>query len=79
MKAYKVVTEKLRFRACPADFDFLTTIGKGSFGRVFQVKHKETGKIYAMKVLSKEHIRKKNEVGILEIRYLVLASAFQNV
>ncbi|EPB76774.1 kinase domain protein [Ancylostoma ceylanicum] len=48
--------------ACAADFDFLTTIGKGSFGRVFQVMHKETGKIYAMKVLSKEHIRKKNEL-----------------
>ncbi|KHJ95796.1 kinase domain protein [Oesophagostomum dentatum] len=48
--------------ACPSDFEFLTTIGKGSFGRVFQVVHKETGKIYAMKVLSKEHIRKKNEV-----------------
>uniref|UniRef100_A0A1I7XMI4 Serine/threonine-protein kinase Sgk1 n=1 Tax=Heterorhabditis bacteriophora TaxID=37862 RepID=A0A1I7XMI4_HETBA len=48
--------------ACPSDFDFLTTIGKGSFGRVFQVRHKETGKFYAMKVLSKEHIRKKNEV-----------------
>lgn len=30
--------------------------------QVFQVRHKADGKIYAMKVLSKEHIRKKNEV-----------------
>ncbi|CAI4229384.1 unnamed protein product [Auanema sp. JU1783] len=48
--------------AKPDDFDFLSTIGKGSFGRVFQVRHKETDRIYAMKVLSKDYVRKKNEV-----------------
>lgn len=64
--------------ACPADFDFLTTIGKGSFGRVFQVKHKETGKIYAMKVLSKEHIRKKNEVKHVMAELSVLKANFHH-
>ncbi|PIO75593.1 kinase domain protein [Teladorsagia circumcincta] len=64
--------------ACPADFDFLTTIGKGSFGRVFQVMHKETGKIYAMKVLSKEHIRKKNEVKHVMAELSVLKANFHH-
>ncbi|KAK6766168.1 hypothetical protein RB195_025831 [Necator americanus] len=64
--------------ACAADFDFLTTIGKGSFGRVFQVVHKETGKIYAMKVLSKEHIRKKNEVKHVMAELSVLKANFHH-
>jgi len=32
----------------------LHVIGKGSFGKVLQVKKKDTGKIYAMKVLNKK-------------------------
>jgi len=44
------------------DFDLLTLIGKGSFGKVMQVKKKDTGKIYAMKVLDKKHILEHNEV-----------------
>jgi len=38
------------------DFDLLTLVGKGSFGKVMQVRKKDTGKIYAMKVLDKKHI-----------------------
>lgn len=36
------------------DFELLKVIGKGSFGKVFQVKKKDTGKIYALKVLQKK-------------------------
>jgi hypothetical protein len=32
------------------DFDLLTVIGKGSFGKVLQVRKRDTGAIYAMKV-----------------------------
>ncbi|CAJ0957251.1 unnamed protein product, partial [Mesorhabditis belari] len=49
-------------KTSPHDFDFLREVGKGSFGRVFVVRHKVDRKIYAMKVLSKEQIRRKNEV-----------------
>ena len=38
------------------DFELLKTIGKGSFGKVFEVRMKETGKIYAMKVMNKNQI-----------------------
>ncbi len=36
------------------DFDLLQVIGKGSFGKVFQVRKKDTKKIYALKVLQKK-------------------------
>jgi serine/threonine protein kinase len=44
------------------DFDLLNVVGKGSFGKVMQVRKKDTGAIYAMKVLSKKHIVLNNEV-----------------
>ncbi|PWN87664.1 kinase-like protein [Acaromyces ingoldii] len=46
----------------PADFDFLSLIGRGTFGRVFQVRKRDTKRIYAMKVLSKREIALKKEV-----------------
>ncbi|WAR59001.1 hypothetical protein PtB15_10B343 [Puccinia triticina] len=44
------------------DFEFLKMIGKGTFGRVFQVRKKDTRRIYAMKVLSKKEVIDKKEV-----------------
>lgn len=38
-------------------------IGKGTFGRVFQVRKRDTKRIYAMKVLSKREIVAKKEVA----------------
>eukprot|EP01102_Stenamoeba_stenopodia_P010396 TRINITY_DN3125_c0_g1_i2.p1 TRINITY_DN3125_c0_g1~~TRINITY_DN3125_c0_g1_i2.p1 ORF type:complete len:668 (+),score=153.02 TRINITY_DN3125_c0_g1_i2:344-2347(+) len=35
------------------DFDLLKVIGKGNFGKVMQVRKKDTSRIYAMKVLKK--------------------------
>ncbi|KAK5984880.1 AGC/PKA protein Kinase [Trichostrongylus colubriformis] len=40
--------------------------------------HKETGRIYAMKVLSKEHIRKKNEVKHVMAELSVLKANFHH-
>jgi len=45
-----------------ADFDLLHVIGKGSFGKVLQVRKKDNGKIYAMKVLNKKNILENNEL-----------------
>jgi len=44
------------------DFELLNVIGKGSFGKVMQVKKKDDGKIYAMKVLRKEAIIARKQV-----------------
>lgn len=46
----------------PEDFEILKLIGKGTFGQVFQVRKKDTQRIYAMKVLSKKVIIQKKEV-----------------
>lgn len=40
----------------PDSFLLIERIGKGSFGEVFQVKHKETGHVYAMKILKKNKV-----------------------
>ncbi|EPQ59394.1 serine/threonine protein kinase [Gloeophyllum trabeum ATCC 11539] len=47
----------------PRDFEFLKLIGRGTFGKVFQVRKKDTKRIYAMKVLSKKEIIAKKEVA----------------
>ncbi|CAK9023610.1 unnamed protein product [Durusdinium trenchii] len=44
----------------PKSFEFLVRLGRGAFGEVFQVRHKVTGKNYAMKVLHKERIMSSN-------------------
>lgn len=44
------------------DFDIQKTIGKGSFGRVFMVTKKDTGRVYAMKVLNKEKVIARNQL-----------------
>lgn len=47
----------------PDDFEILKLIGKGTFGQVYQVKKRDTDRIYAMKVLSKKVIVQKKEVA----------------
>ena len=50
------------FSARASDFEFLKVIGKGSFGKVFVARLKSDRRIYAVKVLHKEQIKKRNEV-----------------
>lgn len=45
------------------DFELLKVIGKGSFGKVMQVRKKDTARIYAMKILKKAHIVERDEVS----------------
>ena len=44
-----------------SDFEFLKLIGKGSFGKVLLARHISEGRMYAVKVLSKKMILKRNE------------------
>lgn len=61
----------------PDDFEVLRLLGKGTFGRVYQVRNKDNGRIYAMKILSKKLIVKKKEIAhtIGERNILVRTSA----
>jgi serine/threonine protein kinase len=38
------------------DFELLKVVGRGNFGKVMQVRKKDTGRIYAMKVLRKDTV-----------------------
>lgn len=44
----------------PVDFEVLRVVGQGAFGKVFQVKHKGTAEVYAMKVMKKHRILEKD-------------------
>eukprot|EP01119_Soliformovum_irregulare_P010691 TRINITY_DN2635_c3_g1_i2.p1 TRINITY_DN2635_c3_g1~~TRINITY_DN2635_c3_g1_i2.p1 ORF type:complete len:840 (-),score=353.86 TRINITY_DN2635_c3_g1_i2:62-2581(-) len=45
------------------DFELLAVVGKGSFAKVMQVRKKDTGEIYAMKILQKSTVISKNQVA----------------
>ena len=50
---------------CVEDFELLKVIGRGSFGKVMQVRKKagkDAGSIFAMKILRKEAIIERNQV-----------------
>lgn len=49
-------------RLSQQDFRIIKVIGKGSFGKVLLVSKKDTGALYAMKVLKKEALIKRNQV-----------------
>ena len=43
------------------DFKTLSVIGKGSYGKVLLVEKKDTKKMYALKILKKNEILKRNQ------------------
>jgi uncharacterized membrane protein YgcG len=43
-------------------FEIIRVVGKGSFGKVFLVREKASSTLYAMKVLKKDYIIRKNQV-----------------
>ncbi|KAJ3401556.1 hypothetical protein HDU80_005917 [Chytriomyces hyalinus] len=50
-------------RLCAEDFKLLKLVGKGSFGKVMLVKKADTGRVYAMKILNKKDIVKRQEIA----------------
>ncbi|EKE41425.1 hypothetical protein ENUP19_0347G0050 [Entamoeba nuttalli] len=44
------------------DFDIISLIGKGAFGKVYLVKNKETQTLFAMKVIQKKQVIERDEV-----------------
>ena len=54
-------------------FDLLKVIGKGSFGKVMQVRKKDTHRIYALKTIRKQYIVQRGEITHTLAERLVLA------
>lgn len=40
----------------------LSTLGEGSFGRVYQVEHRASGNLFAMKTMKKQELIKNNQI-----------------
>eukprot|EP01133_Synstelium_polycarpum_P003623 gene3623-4151_t len=59
----EIIFSKNKQTVTKDDFELLTVIGKGSFGKVMQVKKKDDQKIYAMKVLRKDAIIARKQVN----------------
>lgn len=55
------------------DFELLKVVGKGSFGKVMQVKKRDTQRVYALKTLRKAHIISRSEVNHTLAERTVLA------
>mmetsp|Transcript_14126 Transcript_14126/g.34838 ORF Transcript_14126/g.34838 Transcript_14126/m.34838 type:complete len:551 (-) Transcript_14126:1063-2715(-) len=58
----------------PQDFEMLRVVGQGAFGKVFQVQHKATQHVYAMKVMKKERIMAKDHSEYVRAERDVLTS-----
>ncbi|KAI5479152.1 AGC/Akt protein kinase [Pseudohyphozyma bogoriensis] len=71
----KVLFETLQSRPklTVDDFQVLKLIGQGSFGQVFRVRKRDTKRIYAMKVITKESIASKSQVAQVLAERQVLA------
>lgn len=54
------------------DFLILKVVGKGSYGKVLLVRKKDDEQIYAMKVLKKKYMRKKNQVEHIKTERQIL-------
>ncbi len=56
------------------DFEILTTLGVGTFGRVRLVRHKITSKYYAAKILKKMEILKSKQIDHVQSEVKILST-----
>ncbi|KAJ2809094.1 serine/threonine protein kinase, AGC [Coemansia guatemalensis] len=59
----------------PKSFTKIKLLGKGDVGKVYLVRQKETGKLYAMKVLTKAEMIKRNKIKRVLAEQEILATA----
>jgi hypothetical protein len=61
-------------KVCLDDFELLAVLGRGGFGKVMQVKHKQTGEVFAMKILKKSELRRRRQVERTQTERSILAA-----
>lgn len=55
------------------DFSVLSVIGKGTYAKVYLVRHLKDNKLYALKVLKKKYIIEKNQENHIMTEKRILA------
>jgi len=60
-------------KLCLDMFSTLSVIGKGSYAKVLLVRKNDTGQLYAMKVLKKENVEKKNQDKHVKVERTILS------
>jgi len=56
----------------------MSLIGKGSYGKVLLVKKNDDNKIYAMKILKKDQMKKRNQIEHVKTERRILVNHFYN-
>ena len=56
------------------DFCTLSLIGKGSYGKVLLVKKNDDNNIFAMKILKKDQMKKKNQIEHVKTERRILVN-----
>ncbi|KAJ2002909.1 Serine/threonine-protein kinase [Coemansia thaxteri] len=64
-----------RTKLCVTDFQTVKVIGRGAFGEVRLVQKRDTGKIFAMKILRKSEMIKKDQLAHVRAERDVLAES----
>jgi len=57
-----------------AEYEILVFLGEGAFGKVYKVKHRESGEIYAMKVVEKRKLKTNQAKSAMSEEKLLLQS-----
>ncbi|KAF8283014.1 putative zinc finger protein kinase [Trypanosoma cruzi] len=65
---------QLRTDVSLSDFELVTTLGRGTFGKVLKVIFRENGQVYAMKILNKCIIHKRRMVEYIKEEKDIMAS-----
>ncbi|RCH78746.1 hypothetical protein CU098_000642, partial [Rhizopus stolonifer] len=73
-KSSSYTLEKKQVQVGPTDFEKIRLLGKGDVGKVYLVKHKSTEKLYALKVLSKKEMIKRNKIKRAMAEQTILAT-----
>ncbi len=54
------------------DFEKIKILGKGSFGKVILVRYRKNNELYALKILQKEMIRRKQQISHTKTERIIL-------
>ena len=57
------------------DFELVKPISKGAYGRVFLARKKNTGDLYAIKVMNKRELYRKNQSQHIQAERRIMAHA----